>query len=1046
MGCASSIAADTKDGRVSDDRTSVGRSSRTDSRRSTVAGMSMRSFSRSIGEMSRSSGSSRNTTSSLEDSGDRKSRRLSGAQSIFRRFSASRSSNTSSVGGDRDWERNATAADPLGLGKESNVAKAPSQWIAIMGPRGSGKSTLIRQLKLAHDGADVAESKRFTREVHKLAIDCVKQVAKEVATTVSDADARAAADRLQTLGRRAQVNADIAADVRTLWACPEVAHLDEEPLTAVDAHPADVVVQRRKARRHYVERIEELAKGDYVPEPLDLLHMAIPTVGQQETRVAAFPGGDLSLFELNVEVSRSSTITINGGVDAKNQPQQDLFGYGLRGIIFVASLLEYESSDDGSVALPKDVLKMWRNAQCIAASSSVPCFLLLSKEDLVSDMSASGGLSRGLSASALSASVRAQLLAHKQTENASPTRASAASLPPGVGGASPDRTLALDVLDFENGVNPFIERMMQQAFPELESEDDDKFSALGGSVHVCLSFFCTEDGAALSKGGTLPVALWQSHALGFADHVWLHQLPQPLPNPQLVTGAAAERLGKDSPNETHALFWRAIYSLSEQIGCDIKTLGTLHISPLLTSTGALLVVFRQELSATMHSLGKGLRGLRWRPVAQVAARLSKVAQAAELRSYRQEGADYAQDLKEMLNDTPSVELHPVNWLDKLKLACKHDHQKLMPGTYMAAFYTRSTRDGFQILMPHSEHPSMLPHVKISDGHFSASDWAAVCEIEAATVSGKEAANIPKNWAAAKSWMGPEVGAEKQFSMVQKFFYGIVSLRQRLERKCTAIRDDLRYSSIGGAQESLAALGELYTGGIVPIDPDGRVQLLIVTQHFDLASTEQLPKALRWTPISIFEARHFGRFVPQVRDAVSNGKHVILKALDAQQTMGGQNRDLRGSNASSQAGSDVLHDSGMRSSSLSAAPDHEKTSAVNGGLRLLTKAVATETVFSKEDEEGLESAWMNLRWTKEIVQATCAKDTRERVMGGDVDSKAPPKRPTDKKATPKQRMDHHAKLYKETLKGVEGNVKQLRKKAEQLESLVGGRDAAAAPGA
>ena len=77
-----------------------------------------------------------------------------------------------------------------------------------------------------------------------------------------------------------------------------------------------------------------------------------------------------------------------------------------------------------------------------------------------------------------------------------------------------------------------------------------------------------------------------------------------------------------------------------------------------------------------------------------------------------------------------------------------------------------------------------------------------------------------------------------------------------------------------------------------------------------------------------------------------GKHVILKALDAQQTMGGQNRDLRGSNASSQAGSDVLHDSGMRSSSLSAAPDHEKTSAVNGGLRLLTKAVATRPSLAR----------------------------------------------------------------------------------------------------
>ena len=57
--------------------------------------------------------------------------------------------------------------DPLGLGKESKAVSAPVQWLVVMGPKGTGKSTLIRQMKHANDGCDIAEALRFARETHR---------------------------------------------------------------------------------------------------------------------------------------------------------------------------------------------------------------------------------------------------------------------------------------------------------------------------------------------------------------------------------------------------------------------------------------------------------------------------------------------------------------------------------------------------------------------------------------------------------------------------------------------------------------------------------------------------------------------------------------------------------------------------------------------------------------------------------------------------------------------------------------------------------------
>ena len=50
-----------------------------------------------------------------------------------------------------DFEKEAQNLDSLALGSNTKVVKAPQQWLVVMGPKASGKSTLIRQLKAAHE-------------------------------------------------------------------------------------------------------------------------------------------------------------------------------------------------------------------------------------------------------------------------------------------------------------------------------------------------------------------------------------------------------------------------------------------------------------------------------------------------------------------------------------------------------------------------------------------------------------------------------------------------------------------------------------------------------------------------------------------------------------------------------------------------------------------------------------------------------------------------------------------------------------------------------
>ena len=988
-------------------------------------------------------------------------------------FTSRFSNRTSSSSASESWEEGNTNEDPLDLGKDSQPATAPSNWLIVMGPPSSGKSTLVRQLKLAHDGIDVSESIRYVRETHKIALGIFKHVAREALPKLPD-DLKKVADRVLALKRRATISSNVAEDIKLLWSDAEVRQIEE--------NLADV--QMRKACQHYYSRVEALADDEYVPETLDLLHMAVPTVGQQDTCISNFPGGQLSIFELTNEIKLSSNKTGSRRPSvtvSKGQAHHDLFGPGLRGIIFVTSLIEYEdasrvscssknaqrSSTTGLSFLPSfgesketdaesmfspraDTLKMWRDAQSSASACGVPCFLILSKRDLLDEQLK---LSNNVSAFVVEAILRSRYVATKATSP--PTFASSGEAPASppvstpsegarkVPALEPSTSLApdadvhaqsTDLLDSEQALDSLVKLLMQRAFPELEV-DEDEVTALGDAVHVCLTHFCTADSTLLSTLGAIPVSKWQNRTLNIADHTWLHELPKPIPNPKLVSSEMALRMGKDSPSETRQLFWAAMCSLAEQLGNYVpKTLGFLHIRPLLTSSGALLVVFRQDIDAqTLVSEASSFksRKLRWLPISQVAAKLARVAQGAELCNYSREAElrSYASDVRQMLMETPSRELMPFVWLDKLKLACseKAMNTKPGPGTYVLSFITRSTADGLRILIP-ADSSTMPPMVKISDGYLTSDDWSTLCEIGRAAKMGESSPKVPKAWSAAKGWMGPEVGTEKQFNMIQKFFYGVISLRQRLELKCSAMKDELRYSRVGGAVQSLEALGELYTSEIVLADGGGKVQLLIVSRHHDASEPELYPKGIRWQPFNIFEAEHLAHLLPELCGAVCTAKELLHMGLAIQSNLNCMT--LQSTPGAGLRGSAALRSSGASSFDGKASFDNSlRDSSTNeGNVDLCAANDQVEVkIIEPKDDQSLQDAWDRMRWTKRVMRSVCA----DRLDDFGFQSTPATQLHTTNTKPPKQRAEAHVRAYQESLEAVQTTVKQLSDKLEQL---------------
>eukprot|EP00966_Prymnesium_polylepis_P327390 7383273-Prymnesium_polylepis.1 len=136
---------------------------------------------------------------------------------------------------------------------------------------------------------------------------------------------QAAVDRVHQLRRRSPITSEVASDLEKLWS----EKLVVESVEALESP------QQRQACKHFATRLKELAADGFVPDMQDLLHIRVPTMGQQETRLQNFPGGPVNIFELKTHAG--SLIFDENQAEEKHG---DLLRRGLCGVVFVASVTD----------------------------------------------------------------------------------------------------------------------------------------------------------------------------------------------------------------------------------------------------------------------------------------------------------------------------------------------------------------------------------------------------------------------------------------------------------------------------------------------------------------------------------------------------------------------------------------------------------------------------------------------------------------------------------------------------------------------------------
>eukprot|EP00966_Prymnesium_polylepis_P233000 5388856-Prymnesium_polylepis.1 len=520
--------------------------------------------------------------------------------------------------------------------------------------------------------------------------------------------------------------------------------------------------------------------------------------------------------------------------------------------------------------------------------------------------------------------------------------------------------------------------MMRKAFPD--DLDDDEAVGLQNAAY--LTFFCYNeyDKTMLSFKGALPTAKVQADALGYEDYLWLQRLPNPLPNPRKTSSDMAKRLGKESRKPLQRNFWNALEVISGQLGnYKPEFLGAVHAVPLLacSAQGALLVAICQTHTSP-QILNVGSR-LAWRTISQVAQKIKRTVPAIERYKFSALGS-YKLDAEDALLKMQPKDLDPVKWLGRLRdshsIGSDAPRQTVTEGIYVCAFYALSALDGFRVLLHEMDH-SITPAVKISNHQLSAADWKQLCTFGRAVGEGVEAP-CPDDWAAAKSWMGPEVSDETQFTTFQKFMYGVVALRQRLGRHCSAMHDELRYSQASRAPGCLSSLGSLYTQEMVTLGKKGEIQIIMVTHLYNLTAEDTLPAQMNWYPLTLFEARHYSRFCTEASDLYCHGKHLLDHHVDNQSSPKnkaavGRDSGLASSamRTSSMGDPEALRSSDLRTSDFNINAESVNPEIVRARSNAISEQAKANTkmlgLLQKEGQR-LESAWEPLRWTKRLVKA------------------------------------------------------------------------------
>jgi len=518
---------------------------------------------------------------------------------------------------------------------------------------------------------------------------------------------------------------------------------------------------------------------------------------------------------------------------------------GLAAVVFLASASDLStkpSGNDGAATVAKaevcaqedkkpggtDVISEWYKVLELAAAVNLPACIIVSKCDLLSIASSGGGV--GVSEAQLLSAFAATPASCISSLDGSATRSSFLGLMKG----------------------------------PLQLDDSDEPAALQEGCYLGLALFATApDGSEkiLLHQRAIPHTLIQAEPLNLEDQLWLHRLPQPIPNPARATSDEAARLGKGSTSGMPANFWVGICSLARMLGyAEPAHLGVLHPMPLLMPPGTAMLIIACTFGRDDALRFPGApRTLRWRNTDDAAFGMAGAMPASELLQFsRNRKRSYASDI-EVQRKVSLSDLHPRNWLSKVREANKAQCAPVEQGTYVSALYLTSSAQGLQVLLS-STDTSMLPSVKVSNRLIDGIGWLQLQDLIVRLYEGDVDESLV-DWAKAKAWLGPDVTTEDVFSDVQKFFYGVVALRQILGRHCSPMKDMLRYSQREQAQDSLMSLGKPFPNKhAVVMDETAKTRVIIMVKFYAMECPDKFPSGYHWHPLELFEARNSARLL------------------------------------------------------------------------------------------------------------------------------------------------------------------------------------------
>jgi guanine nucleotide-binding protein subunit alpha len=235
----------------------------------------------------------------------------------------------------------------------------------LLGAGESGKSTILKQMKLIHDGGYNDDEREAFREViYSNAVQSLRAILEAMETlgiTYSDANdvhVKVIMDQPQQI-ETPVLDAQIVTATTALW----------QDQGVQDAYERKREYQLNDSARYYFENIERIGDAEYVPTNEDILRSRVKTTGITET---TFLIGELTYKLLDV-----------GGQRSERKKWIHCFE-GVTAIVFMVAISEYDQvlAEDETVNRMEEALTLFESICNSRWFQTTSMILFLNKIDL----------------------------------------------------------------------------------------------------------------------------------------------------------------------------------------------------------------------------------------------------------------------------------------------------------------------------------------------------------------------------------------------------------------------------------------------------------------------------------------------------------------------------------------------------------------------------------------------------------------------------------------------------------------------------------------